>query len=749
MGVYRAAPEAVGPASAIRGAIESEAETGWSLGSVVSGDRYHLHSADSAWSAVLSVHGVTLCSCQEAFVPSVNFEACDVRRHLRPAMSASVSSTPRRALLAAIYAATNTGCAYGFALYSAALKEKLSLSQGQVENLNTIPAVFGLINPVWGLLTKRFGPRVAILLGGVIISSMQILMYAIACSGISGGAAASVLLVCTVIQYIGVAITGGASFSTPVKHFPHHRSDATSLVKSFVGLGAAAVAQLFVLIFGANASDASHLEALLLWAGFSIFCTIVGVSLMPSSPEPDAKEPRQLLWATFLVLVALGGVIFIASIVPNGAAHGVLVVLLLMLTLGPLALGLGAHALGLDPGTPLAAEAAPPPTTPTPTLVTAPATALTTTPTEAADAGSDAADAKEAVEAKEAAEAMEANEATAAMEVKEAAEEVKEAVEADNMTQSVTAPVPVLETSTPLNLVQMLMTPEAWLLWWCGVVLMGGGLLLVTNLAQIVESYGAPDSLVPALVTLFSCGNFLGRLLAMRVSDALVRRGIARPAFVALDCLVAAVAQGMNLAAGGARGGMQSALLIVANFLGGAAFGAIWPHLVVVRCVASTRNLGMLAAGWASPPDRISPAQLASELFGTANIAINYMFYDGCCAAVGILGIGNLLPRVFYRPSPGSADCIGAHCFAPTFGIVAILSLTGVGTGAVLSQRSSALYREIAASRRVAFAKAPPRRHAPVGSRKAKEVEVRSGGREFAPREGTEGANNVVNVRDV
>ena len=47
------------------------------------------------------------------------------------------------------------------------------------------------------------------------------------------------------------------------------------------------------------------------------------------------------------------------------------------------------------------------------------------------------------------------------------------------------------------------------------VVVVGGGTILATNMAQIVDSAGASPHLVAALVSLFSIGNLLGRLLLM------------------------------------------------------------------------------------------------------------------------------------------------------------------------------------------------------------------------------------------
>ncbi|KAL1529993.1 hypothetical protein AB1Y20_000919 [Prymnesium parvum] len=106
---------------------------------------------------------------------------------------------------------------------------------------------------------------------------------------------------------------------------------------------------------------------------------------------------------------------------------------------------------------------------------------------------------------------------------------------------------------------------------------------------------------------------------------------------------------------------------------GGLSFGAMWPHLVL----------------------------LSSEIFGSKNLSVNYMFLDGSCAAFGTLVFANFLPRLYNRAPPGSEKCVGSGCFGPTHLIVACLGLLGV-LSAILTARSSALlYQKIGHSMRM------------------------------------------------
>jgi len=229
----------------------------------------------------------------------------------------------------------------------------------------------------------------------------------------------------------------------------------------------------------------------------------------------------------------------------------------------------------------------------------------------------------------------------------------------------------VFESSTNFTTCEMLSTPDAWMIWYVGVVVAGGGMVLSTNLAQIVESAGAPHSFVPTAVTLFSIGNLLGRLLGMQVSDFVVRRGSSRALMLtAISALMGLSQLGFVAAAAIGQPGstLQRALFVAATSGGGLSFGAIWPHFVV----------------------------LASEIFGSQHLPKNYMFFDGTCGALGSLVFANALPSTIYGLSAVGNDCIGAICFGPTHGISLLLCAVGCVAGWVVAKRSAPLYAMIA-----------------------------------------------------
>jgi MFS family permease len=159
----------------------------------------------------------------------------------------SLTSTAlgRRALIGCMYAAVATGVTYGFSMYSSALKEQFCFSQQQLANLNTIMFSLGPFSPLFGAFARRCGVKGTLLLGGLWVSSAQIVFYLVATQRIHAGDPAKVLLGISMLQYMGIQLISSCAFSTPIMHFQRQRGMAAALVKSFVGLAGAVVSQLY------------------------------------------------------------------------------------------------------------------------------------------------------------------------------------------------------------------------------------------------------------------------------------------------------------------------------------------------------------------------------------------------------------------------------------------------------------------------------------------------------------------------
>ena len=511
-----------------------------------------------------------------------------------------LAPTPaRRALTGCLYVALATGTFYGFGMYSGALKAQFNLTQPQLDDVNTLCYLVGLISPLWGAVVDRFGARNAVLFGGAVSFSCQVIMYLVAIKLISTSAPTTVLVLLQTGTMCGSAFMTAAAFATPVRHFQQHRGKAVALCKSFVGMGGAVVSQLYVLLFGDPGDGPEALDCILLWAGLVLLCALGGAAVIPRAPSADGYEPRHVLRRVFWLLMLLGA---LGTAVPffGGALRDVGVPLLLCLALAPIPLAL---------------------------FVAEPVDKQTQLQQASGGGGGGGA--------------------------------------TDELPPSA-PPLRTFESRRSYSLREMLRTPDAWVLMLVASIVVGGGNVLSTNSAQLVEACGASAQLVPTVVTLFSTGNMMGRLTSPLLSDALVARGRSRAYYLVLvSLLMAAAHAGLLLAAAALPAGStaQAAVVSAASAAVGYAFGSIWPHLVI----------------------------LCSELFGSRHLAANYMFYDGLCGATGTLLLANVLVGTFYSGS----GCSGPKCFGPTHAVIAALCVAGAAASGIIVYRSSGLYRQI------------------------------------------------------
>jgi len=519
-------------------------------------------------------------------------------------MSSTV--TARRALLGCIYAGLTTGCFYGFGMYSAALKAQFQLSQESLDNINTLPYLLGVTSPIYGPVVRRFGARPTFIIAGALAGGFQMLMWLLATKRLSGGYPA--LLACNFGVYMGVQLCSGAAFSKPIQYFPSQRGRAMGLVKTFVGLGAAVVSQLYVLVFGPSSDDPKALNCLLLWAAVSFGCCLIGAVASPVEPPGTGDEPRAVLPWLFSGMLLL--IVFSAatSLAPAGTVHVVLVPLMLLLALLPVGLLLGWRTEGKPAdGEPLNGP---------PLLATRKS-----------------------------------------------------------------------ENPNSKTCLQMLGTPDAWLLLLSGSAVIGGGLALATNMAQIVKGAAAGDDLVSTLVTLFAAGNMLGRLCSNVLSDRLVARGQPRPWICAGLCSLMLLSQAaFLLAALVSAAAAKQPLLWFAAAAGGTAFGGTWPHLSII----------------------------ASELFGSEHLATNYLFYDGLCGSIGSFLFANLIPSFFFDRAAHNGKCVGVSCFGPTHAVLCGLCATGIVAASLLARRSAELYRSFMPQRVAPASSSSSSRDAPL-----------------------------------
>ncbi|GMH57066.1 hypothetical protein TL16_g02281 [Triparma laevis f. inornata] len=206
--------------------------------------------------------------------------------------------------------------------------------------------------------------------------------------------------------------------------------------------------------------------------------------------------------------------------------------------------------------------------------------------------------------------------------------------------------------SVSLTISEMVRTLDFWLFLWPCLVLIGGGIGLTTNIAQMFGSIYSNGNVVA--MTFFSATQSLSRVGAGGLCDVLRRRGLSG-AIVVLGglvfMLVGYVCFVMN----------TETYLFVGVVFCGVGFGSAWPVMVVV----------------------------VAELFGEAHLGGNYMVYDGVASAVGALLFGKFIPEEIYdaHTEEGETDCYGKECFQLTYWIVVGLVLSAMVSIAILIKR--------------------------------------------------------------
>ena len=245
-----------------------------------------------------------------------------------------------------------------------------------------------------------------------------------------------------------------------------------------------------------------------------------------------------------------------------------------------------------------------------------------------------------------------------------------------------------VEVEANLNLYEMLQTRSALLMLWTTTVLVGAGTVMTNNAGQMVESLGFPAAVTPASLALFSVAQAFGRVMTGSVSEAALNwnthsfgidNGIPRPFFLVVASLIGFLA---HFLLGLAR---TEFVFVVGATLAGLAFGCVWPLMVLIT----------------------------GEVFGTANVGANYMFFDGFTSAAGTLLLTKVVAQDVYErhmhdavssSSGGSAaganapdeyTCVGMGCFQNTHMIVAGLSLTCVATSLGVMYTSRHVYNKV------------------------------------------------------
>ncbi|KAL4173801.1 hypothetical protein KRP22_005748 [Phytophthora ramorum] len=199
------------------------------------------------------------------------------------------------------------------------------------------------------------------------------------------------------------------------------------------------------------------------------------------------------------------------------------------------------------------------------------------------------------------------------------------------------------ETPVDITGVALLTDMRFWMLFIPVMIIIGAGLLVMSNVSFIVESLGGPVEQVPLMVALFSIVNTLGRLATGAISDLLLKR-YPRAYFAGASAILTATTQVMFLSV------PPSYLLVpvaMAGFSEGVMFGT-FP--VIIREEFGLQHFG--------------------KNFGLLSLAncVGYpLFFSPLASYVYQHSLAT-------RTVKGVEKCFGPQCFGPVFVVAIALS---------------------------------------------------------------------------
>jgi MFS family permease len=556
------------------------------------------------------------------------------------------------ALLASM---TTGGVSYAFGLYGNALKRNLHLTQAQLETISSATFCAGLLSWLPGMFVDRFGSRAGITVGGIMGAASLLTYWTVAKQYVAVSSLSLIVAILSALSmsiFLSCALITGAVFKIiSCSCGLRTKGKVVGLAKGYVGLGSGAYACIFQSIRTSSTSDLDFLPMCAFL--FLVAATIPGFIHLPTKIDERRNVPDALTPIHFRILFAS-------------------LIILALLIIGSSLLSLFRDKEEISSNYPLAALIV--------CVWVSPIAAQVYLPQGGGALSYDVVEQLQEDETEQ--ETLLRRSEGAVQSLDEALP--KSIVERDGATLEVlTIPDPLTQLSAGnddanlerhgmavgghKNLLEMLQTFPAWLLLWTATILVGGGIVETNNLGQMVESLHFPSTVTPASLSLFSVAQSGGRVVTGALSDwaltvntnrCFVDRGIPRPFFLVVGSLIGVVAHTILAVS------TKEWSFVVGIALSGMAFGSVWPLMVLI----------------------------VGEIYGTAHVAANYMFYDGCASAAGAFLLSKVVAQQVYDshidPHDSDADdlatCFGQECFQMTHVIIASLSLVCVVTSLVL-----------------------------------------------------------------
>eukprot|EP01065_Artemidia_motanka_P007331 TRINITY_DN1362_c4_g1_i1.p1 TRINITY_DN1362_c4_g1~~TRINITY_DN1362_c4_g1_i1.p1 ORF type:complete len:585 (+),score=192.53 TRINITY_DN1362_c4_g1_i1:67-1821(+) len=550
---------------------------------------------------------------------------------------------------AALLASGATGVTYTFGVYSGGLKKKFDLSQSQVDTIGQFTFLGGVFTFITGMANDKFGAQVTSFFGGLCLTGVEVLYWAVARGHIhADNPEVALAALAPFIQIFAGFLVAGV-FATLVRNFPRNRGAVVGLGKGWVGLFGGASTQVFGgLFFVPDKHDPKSVDYVLFCAAL-IFClTVLPSPALRVVPKDTDEEARRSAWLLrrrmqlgFSVVVASAVMVALAAILKSHLGDG-----------GHLAIALVILVLWVV----------------MPVFVNVPPRMACPKEGDLTDSCCDSDEEEEGQPSPGRASAV----TTSSVSIQKS--------EADHLAGD------DADIGPEMTITEMVKTPDCWILYLVCSVSIGGGTMLTTNLGQITESLALASS--SSAISMFSVGQALSRMATGMLSDAVMLKwGITRPLFLAVSPLLMCAAHLTLLAA------TTDAELYIGVLLAGAGFGATWPLMVVlVSELFGRKNLGgnyMLYDGWTAALGSLALAKFVPQT----------IYDEHASSDSGSSG-----------SSSGGETCYGRVCFGWSFAIIAALSCGAVLLSLLLHCRNRAMYRRLIdhwKSQREGFEKCP------------------------------------------
>jgi len=511
-------------------------------------------------------------------------------------------------LFACLLILSASGATYAFGIYSRALRASLGYDQRAVATLAFFKDLGSNVGVPAGLLSEVAPPWAVLAVG----AAMNLAGYLMVYLSLAGRVARPpVWLMCAYVcaGANSQAFAGTGALVTCVRNFPGTRGAVLGLLKGYVGLSSAILAQLHLALYGGG-GDATSLVLLIAWLPAAVSVAFLGTVRVVPRQQSAARRGSggDVFFCLLYISIALASYILVLIVVQrqasfSRAAYAASAAGLLLLLFLPLAVVVRQEyrikkeleeSLRAAPTTVTVVEktAAPSPMT---EVAATPASTIDTPPPLPSSCGL-----------------------------------------TSFLRHTFTPPAHGEDYSIPQALVSVDMV-ILFVVITCGA---GGTLTAIDNMGQIGQSLGYPPRSVDAAVSLISVWNYAGRVAAGYASEALLSRYRFPRPLALTAVLLASCAGHLLIALGVPRA------LYAASVLTGLCFGAQWPLLYAViselfglRRYPMLYNLGAVA----------SP--VGAYLL---NVRVAGRLYDAEAARQH----GGALPA-----GGGDKTCVGVECF--------------------------------------------------------------------------------------